>query len=116
MLYLFIKIITSSFIIVAISEISKKSTFFGGIIASIPLISLLSIIWLYIDTKDINNIVDLSNSIFFMVIPSLVFFVSLPILLKSGINFYLSISLSIFFTSLCYGLVIFILHQFGIKI
>ena len=115
MFFLFIKIITSSFIILLISEIAKKSTLFGGIIASIPLISLISIIWLYIETKSIKNIIDLSNSIFYMVIPSLAFFLSLPLLLKCGINFYLSIGLSILITSLFYGLMVYILYFLGIE-
>ena len=64
MKYVILKIIISSGIITLVSEVSKKNSFIGGLIASIPLISVLSIIWLYIDTKDIEKIKNLSTSIF----------------------------------------------------
>ena len=116
LMYTIIKLLISSSIIVVVSEISKKTTFFGGLIASIPLISVLSIIWLYIETKNIENIKNLSYSIFWMVIPSLSLFVSLPILLKSGFNFYLSLILSILIAIVCYTITIFILSKYGIKL
>ena len=115
-MYTIIKLLISSLVIVFVSEISKKSSFIGGFIASIPLISVLSIIWLYMETKNIENIKNLSISIFWMVIPSLSLFVSLPFLLKSGINFYLSLILSILITAICYFLTIFILSKYGVKL
>ena len=116
MLQTIIKLFISSVIIVIVSEIAKKNTFVGGMIASIPLISILSLVWLYIDTENIENVNSLSNSIFWMVIPSLALFVSLPILLKSGVNFYVGMGLSILITLGCYGLTIFVLARFGIKL
>ena len=62
MIQIIIKLFLSSGIIIIVSEIAKKNTFLGGLIASIPIISVLSIIWLYIDTKDIQKIETLSNS------------------------------------------------------
>ena len=115
-MYTIIKLLISSLVIGFVSEISKKSSFIGGFIASIPLISVLSIIWLYMETKNIENIKNLSISIFWMVIPSLSLFVSLPFLLKSGINFYLSLILSILITAICYFLTIFILSKYGVKL
>ena len=63
-LYTLLKLLLSSSIIVLVSEISKRDTFIGGLIASVPIISVLSIIWLYIETKNIEDIKNLSNSIF----------------------------------------------------
>ena len=71
MWYFIIKILLSSVIIGLISEISKKSTLWGSILASVPLTSLLAIIWLYQDTKDIGKIINLSYNIFWLVLPSL---------------------------------------------
>ena len=84
MIYSVIKIIITSLIIVAISEISKRSSFIGALLASLPLVSVLAMVWLYIDTKDVEKVSDLANSIFWLVIPSLAFFISLPLLLKKG--------------------------------
>lgn len=115
MAYYTLKIIITTILIVAISEISKRSTFIGAILASVPIVSVLAMIWLYVDTKDITKVSALSTSVFWLVLPSLTLFISLPILLKQNINFYLSISISIFVTILSYWLMISILNYFGIK-
>jgi len=57
----------------------------------------------------------LAANIFWLVIPSLVFFISLPVLLKKGLNFYLSMGLSMSVTAGCYLLMIAVLARFGIK-
>ncbi|MCX6230057.1 MAG: DUF3147 family protein [Bacteroidetes bacterium] len=116
MLYYFIKVITSSIIIVAISEISKRSSLMGSILASIPLISFLAFIWLYIETKDISKIADLSTGIFWLVIPSLSFFLLFPYLLKKNIQFYLSMTIAAVMMVIFYFLMLYILKKFGIKI
>tara|TARA_A100000164_G_C21836721_1_gene738066 strand:+ start:457 stop:807 length:351 start_codon:yes stop_codon:yes gene_type:complete len=116
MLHTVIKLLISSGVIVLVSEIAKKNTYLGGLIASIPLVSVLSMVWLYIDTKDIESVRNLSNSILWMVIPSISLFISLPILLRSGIGFYLSIFLSTIITIGCYGVTILLLSRFGIEL
>ena len=116
MLQTVIKVLLSSGIIVIVSEIAKKNTLIGGLIASIPLVSVMAMVWLYIDTKDIENINALSKSILWMVVPSLTLFISLPVLLKSGVNFYISMGISILVTMGCYWLTITALTKFGIKL
>jgi len=98
--YYILKIAITTLLVVLISEIAKRSSFMGAILASVPLVSVLAMLWLYIDTKDISKVSALSSSIFYLVLPSLSLFVALPLLLKQGINFYLGISLSIGITVL----------------
>ena len=116
MIYYVVKILVTTVLIVIISEISKRSTLAGSILASVPLVSVLAMMWLYVDTKDIHKISTLSMSIFWLVIPSLALFVSLPVLLKKEVNFYLSMSLSVFITICCYYLMIVVLDKVGIKL
>ncbi len=116
MIYTIIKVIATSLLIVAISELSKRSSLLGALFASMPLISVLAILWLYIDTKDVAKVSDLATGIFWLVIPSLAFFVSLPILLKNGVNFYLSLGLSMSVTAGCYFFMAQILMRYGIKL
>ncbi len=78
--------------------------------------SVLAMLWLYIDTKDTGKVVDLAASIFWLVIPSLVFFISLPFLLKKGLDFYLSMGISVSMTAGCYFLMIALLTRYGIKL
>lgn len=93
-MYYILKVLLSAILIVAITEIAKKSTLMGGILASIPLVSVLAFIWIYVETKNIEIISSLSISVFWLVVPSLILFISLPIFLKY-INFYLSLLCSI---------------------
>jgi len=85
--YYIVKVIISSALIVLISEIAKKSGLLAGLLASIPLVSFLAIIWLYIETKDVKRIAELSTDIFWLVLPSLSFFLVFPYLLKRNMLF-----------------------------
>jgi hypothetical protein len=115
-MYTIIKTLVTSGLVVAISEIAKRSTFMAGILASIPLVSVLGFFWLYYDTKDVDKISDLSSSVFWLVIPSLALFITLPILIKKGIGFYPSLGISISITVFCYYFMILVLGKVGIKI
>ena len=116
MTYLAVKILITSVIVVLISEIAKQSSFLGSILASVPIVSVLAITWLYIETKDVLKVIDLSRGIFWLVIPSLTLFLVLPVLLKYGINIYASLFISIGTTVVSYYLFILGLNQFGIKL
>ena len=116
MAYYLLKIVITTLLVVIISEISKRSSFIGAILASVPLVSVLAMMWLYIDTNNISKVSELSSSIFWLVLPSLVLFVTLPILLKQGINFYLSLSIAITTTIFTYWLMISVLNHYGIKL
>ena len=114
--YYIVKVIISAILIVAISEISKRSSLIGAVLASIPLVSVLAMIWLYIDTKDVARVAALASGIFWLVLPSLALFIALPLLLKQGFNFYLSMVISILLTIGCYWLMVSALDRVGIEL
>jgi hypothetical protein len=101
-----IKIALSTLLIVLISEVAKRSSFWGAVLASIPAVSVLAIIWLHAETKDIQRVSELSTSIVWLVIPSLALFITLPLFLQRGLNFYLSLFIAIVITVGCYWLII----------
>lgn len=111
-----LKILVTSVLVVAISEIAKRSTLFGALIASLPLTSLLAFVWLYADTRDTERIVGLAQGIFWLVLPSLVLFVALPLLLRAGIAFWPGLALSIGLTAGTYLAMLWLLKQAGIEI
>jgi hypothetical protein len=114
--YYLVKIVVTTILIVAISEIAKRSSLVGAILASVPLVSVLAMIWLYIDTKDVNKVSALSSSVFWLVLPSLALFLVLPQLLKYGLNFYLSLGVSVAITVVCYFLMVLALNNYGVKL
>lgn len=116
MVYYIVKLLVTVVLIVVISELAKRSTLYGALLASVPLVSVLAMIWLYVDTRDTARVAALSGSIFWLVLPSLALFISLPMLLKAGVNFYLSMAIGVAATVFCYWLTITILPQLGIKL
>jgi len=114
--YYLLKIILTTLLVVCISELAKRSSLLAAVLASVPLISVLAIVWLYIDTKSIEKVSELSISVFWLVLPSLTLFVSLPLMLSRGMNFYLSLSLAILATLGCYFATIQLLSFFGVKL
>lgn len=116
MIYYGIKVVITVLLIVAISEISKRSSFAAALLASVPLVSVLAMLWLYIDTKDIAKVSALSTSIFWLVLPSLALFAALPLLLKTGLHFYISMGLSILIAAGCYWLMVAVLNHYGVRL
>ena len=116
MTYYIIKTLLTALIIVLVSEIAKKSSLLAAIIISIPLTSLLAFIWLYWDTRDAQKLIDLSYNTIIMVIPSFVFFIILPLMLKLKQGFSISLFIAILSTSFSYFVFIFFLKKFGVTI
>lgn len=113
--YLF-KILLTAGLVVAISEIAKRSSLVAALLASLPLVSILALIWLYLDTQSAEKVAVFSTSVAWLVLPSLVLFVSLPLLLKWGLHFFLSLPIAMALTAGCYFLTISILGRFGIRL
>lgn len=116
MLYYAVKVIISALLIVAISEIAKRSTGFAALIASIPLTSLLAFIWLHVEGAPPERIAELSSQIFWLVIPSLLLFLLLPLLLKYGMSFWASLGISIAATVACYIALLPLLRRMGVSL
>ncbi len=84
--------------------------------ASLPLTSLLAFVWLHLDATPAEQIADLSYQIFWLVLPSLVLFLLLPLLLRAGLGFWLSLSLSAAATVGCYFAFLPLLRRFGVNL
>lgn len=113
---MFFRTVISAVIIVVVSEISQRSAIMGAILASLPLVSYLGMIWLYIDTNSKTQVAQLSQSIFWMVLPSLSLFILLPRLLKIDMNFYLALFISTAVMVTIYLIMAYLLQKYGIHI
>lgn len=116
MLQYALKLAITAATVVIISEVAKRSSTLGAIIASLPLTSLLAILWLYGETGDTDRIADLARGIFWYVLPSLVLFIVLPLMLTQGFNFWLSLTVSIALTFFAYLAMTRFLAQYGITL
>ena len=116
MLYYIVKLVLSAAIIVVVSEVAKVNTGLGALIKSLPLISIIAMIWLYADTRDTGKIAELSVSTFWLVLPTLPMFLVLPGLLRSGMSFYPSMAIAIGVMLACYAIMVPVLGRLGIVI
>lgn len=102
MQYLIIKAIVSAIIIVIVSETARRNPGTGALIASLPLISVLGMIWLWRDTHDVARMAEHSRATFWYVLPSLPMFLLIPALLKRGIGFWPALAAGVVLTMLLY--------------
>jgi hypothetical protein len=116
MLYLAIKALLSGIIIAIVSEVARKAPGLGALIASLPLISVLGMIWLWRDTADPVRMADHAAATFWYVLPSLPMFLLIPMLLKRGIGFWPALAAGCLLTILLYAGMSAGLRGFGIKV
>jgi len=108
-------LVVTALLIVLISEVAKRSSLLGAMLAAIPLVSILAMTWMYIDTNSSVKAVEFSKSIVWLIAPSMTLFLAFPFLIKKGFNFYISMGISIFLTIVAYYSVIFMLNKLGLR-
>jgi hypothetical protein len=116
MFYLAVKAILSGIIIAAVSEIAKRSPGFGALVASLPLVSLLGMIWLWRDTSDPVRMAAHAEATFWYVLPSLPMFLLIPLMLRQGISFWLSLFAGCAVTVALYLAMTWIGPRFGLRL
>lgn len=116
MLYLVIKALISGVIVAAVSEIAKRYPGYGGLLASLPLVSVLGMIWLWIDTRDSDNLAAHAAATFWFVLPSLPMFLVIPTLLKRGMPFWGALGAGCVLTIGLYLAVVWIGPRFGLRL
>lgn len=116
LLHYVIKVALTAGVIVAVAEIAKRSSFWAAALASLPLTSLLAFVWLYLETGDVQKISALSQGIFWLVIPSLLLFIFLPLMLRAGWGFWLSLAAASSVTAMGYVAMVWMLAQVGVRI
>lgn len=102
MTYLLLKALLSGAIVAAASEIARRWPGIGGLIVSLPLVSLLAFIWLWRDTGDGERIAQLSLSAFWFFLPSMPMFLLLPWMLRAGWGFWPSLAAAVALTAALY--------------
>ena len=116
MFYYILKVLITAILVLLISEVAKKSTFLAGIVASIPITSFLAFIWIYYETNDLEKISDLSISILYMILPSLIFLIILPLVIKLTNSFPISLILASLTTLFSYWIYIIVLNKLNIHL
>ena len=87
MLYLLLKAAISGVLIALASETARHNASAGALVASLPLVSVLGMIWLWHDTRDPARLADHAQATLWYVLPSLPMFLLIPVLLRAGAFF-----------------------------
>lgn len=116
MLYLAIKAAISGIIVAIVSEVAKRYPGFGALIASLPLVSVLGMIWLWHDKPDVPNMAAHVQATFWFVLPSLPMFLLVPWLLRSGIGFWVALAIGCALTILLYLAMTLFGPRFGLRL
>ena len=116
MSYLIIKALISGAIIALVSEIARRSPGFGALVASLPLILILGMIWLWRDTGDEERIAAHAAATLWFVLPSLPMIVLLPGMIRAGYGFWPSLGAGMALTILLYLALRWIGPRFGLTL
>ena len=111
-MYLLLKALVSGAIVALASELARRSSLLGAVLISLPLTSILALVWLWRDTGDTTEISDLSWSILWVVVPSLVFFVVVPLALRTT-GFWPALLIACCATAAGYGVWIWAARRLG---
>lgn len=116
MLFLIIKALVSGAIIVAVSELAKRDNTVAAIVHSLPLVSLLALIWLYSETSDTALIGRHMFGTFWFVLPTLPLFLAVPWMLRRGLSFWPSLAAGVALTIVLYFLTMRLLKAAGVQL
>jgi hypothetical protein len=115
-LYFIIKAGLSGLIVAAVSEVARRHPGWGGLIASLPLTSLLAMIWLWRDSGDPERVAELSISTLWFFAPSVPLFIALPILIRAHLGFWPSMAVCIVGTLALYAGWFWLAPRLGVRL
>jgi len=116
MLYLLLKAAVSGVIVAVVSETARRSPGLGALIVSLPLVSILGMIWLWRDTADPQRLAAHAGATFWYVLPSLPMFLLMPALLRRGVGFWPALGAGCLLTIALYGTMVVLGPRLGLKL
>lgn len=115
MAWLITKYLITSVVVVLVSEIAKRSDKLGGLVAALPMVTVLALIWLYVDNQSQEKIANHAWYTFWYVIPTLPMFLAFPLLLPR-LGFWPTLAACVLLTMVSFGLFALAVRRFGIEL
>ncbi len=113
--WLITKYLITALVVVLISELAKRSDKLGGFVAALPMVTILALIWLYVENQSTEKIANHAWYTFWYVVPTLPMFLVFPLLLPR-IGFWPTLATSVVITVICFGLFALLVKRFGIEL
>ncbi|WP_394154327.1 DUF3147 family protein [Vibrio maritimus] len=115
MYWIITKYVLTATVVVIVSEVAKRSDKVGALIASLPLITILAIFWMYVEGQGKEKIANHAFYTFWYVIPTLPMFLILPWLLNR-LSFWLTMSVCMLVTIMCFIAVTWLAKSIGVEL
>ncbi len=115
MQYLIVKYLVTAGVVVLVSEFAKRSDKLGGLIAALPLVTVLTLIWLYVEQQPVSKIANHAYYTFWYVLPTLPMFLLFPYLLPKW-GFAITLLTCVIFTMLFFLIFAYVMGKFGIAL
>jgi uncharacterized membrane protein (GlpM family) len=115
MIWLVTKYLVTAAVVVAASEAAKRNDRFGGLIAALPLVTLMALVWLHSENQSPEKIANHARYTFWYVVPTLPMFLAFPLLMPR-IGFWPSMAASIVITVACFALFAIVMRRFGVEL
>lgn len=109
------KYVITAAMVVLVSELAKRSDRLGGFVAALPLVTVLTLIWLYVEKQPSQKIANHAWYTFWYVMPTLPMFLAFPVLLER-FGFWLSLGACVLITIACFGLFAVFVRRYGIEL
>ena len=116
MLYGVIKALLSGLLVGLVSETARRNAALGALFASLPLVSVLGMVWLWRDTHDAARLADHAQATFWYVLPSLPMFLVIPALLRRGVGFWPALLVGCALTVVLYGVTVAVAARVGVRL
>ncbi len=116
MTYFILKALISGLIVAAVSEIARRSPAVGALVVSLPLVSILGMMWLWRDTHDAGRLAAHAGATFWFVLPSLPMFLLIPLLLRRGVPFWPALAAGCLLTIALYLAMTWLGPRVGLKL
>jgi hypothetical protein len=114
--YFILKAAISGLVVGVASEVARRWPGIGGLIVSLPLVSLLTFIWLWRDTNDAERVASVAQGAFWFFLPSMPMFLIFPALLRGGVGFWIALALSVALTATLYSAMFWLAPRFGLRL
>jgi predicted neutral ceramidase superfamily lipid hydrolase len=115
MQYLIVKYLVTAGVVGLVSELAKRSDKLGGLVAALPLVTVLTLIWLYVEQQPVSKIANHAWYTFWYVIPTLPMFLAFPLLLPK-IGFWPTLLACVVITMICFGVFAVVVRRFGVEL
>ena len=115
MLWIIIKYLTTAAIVVIISEVAKRSDKLGALVAALPTVTILALVWMYVEGQGSRRLANHAYYTFWYVLPTLPMFLIFPYLLER-FSFWVTLLCSGLISVAFFGLISLLVKHFGITL